>query len=75
MRRQMVTPKYAERKRMFDRVQEILMENLPLIPLVTPDILVGARKGLGNFHPAVLDHYTLWNVEQLYWQAVAGPRR
>ena len=75
MRRQMVTPKYADRKRMFDRVQEILMENLPLIPLVTPDILTGARKGLGNFHPAVLDHYTLWNVEQLYWQAGAGPRR
>jgi ABC-type transport system substrate-binding protein len=27
-----------ERKRLVDRVQEILMENLPLIPLLSPDI-------------------------------------
>jgi peptide/nickel transport system substrate-binding protein len=75
MRQQMVTSKYAERKRLFDRVQEILMENLPLIPLVSPDILVGARNGLGNFRPALLDHYTLWNIEELYWRSAAGTRR
>jgi peptide/nickel transport system substrate-binding protein len=75
MRRQMVTPKYAERKRLFDRVQDILMENLPLVPLVSPDILVGARNGLGNFRPALLDHYTLWNIEELYWRSAAGTRR
>lgn len=75
MRQQMVTPNYAERKRLFDRVQEILMENLPLIPLVTPDILVGARQNLGNFRPAQLDHYTLWNIEELYWRPAAGARR
>jgi len=56
-------------------VQEILMENLPLIPLVTPDILVGARQNLGNFRPAQLDHYTLWNIEELYWRPAAGARR
>jgi peptide/nickel transport system substrate-binding protein len=68
MRRQMVTRKYAERKPLFDRVQELLMENLPLIPLVSPNILVGARKGLENFRPAVLEHYTLWNIEELCWR-------
>ena len=51
------------------------MENLPLIPLVSPNILVGARKDLGNFRPALLDHYTLWNVEELYWQRDAGAAR
>jgi peptide/nickel transport system substrate-binding protein len=76
MRRQMVTRKYAERKQLFDRVQELLMENLPLIPLVSPSILVGAKKDLGNFRPAVLDHYTLWNVEELYWRGPnTGARR
>lgn len=71
MRRQMTTPNYPERKRMFDRVQELIMEQLPLIPLVSPHILVGARRGLGNFRPAVMDHYVLWNIEELYWRAGA----
>jgi peptide/nickel transport system substrate-binding protein len=75
MRRQMVTLQYSERKRMFDRVQEILMDQLPLVPLVSPNILVGAKSGLGNFRPAVMDHYVLWNVEELYWKVPnAGPR-
>jgi len=74
MRRQMVTRKYAERKPLFDRVQELAMENLPLVPLVSPNILVGAKKGLENFRPAVLEHYTLWNIEELCWRgAPSGP--
>jgi peptide/nickel transport system substrate-binding protein len=76
MRRQMVTRKYADRKPLLDRVQELLMENLPLIPLVSPNILVGAKKGLENFRPAVLEHYTLWNAEELCWRGPgAGARR
>jgi peptide/nickel transport system substrate-binding protein len=67
MRRQLVTLDVAERKRQFDRVQELVAENLPLIPLVSPDILVGAKAGLGNFRPAILDHYVLWNADELYW--------
>ena len=67
-RRQMITLDHAERKKFYDRVQEIAAQNLPLIPLVSPNVLVAARKDLGNFKPAVLDHYTLWNVEQLYWR-------
>ena len=73
---QIVTPGYAERKRLFDRVQQLAMENLPLIPLLSPNILVGAKGGLGNFRPAILDHYTLWNIDELYWRApAAGGRR
>jgi len=75
MERQMVTPRYAERKRLFDRVQEILAENLPLIPLVSPNILVGAKGNLGNFRPALMDHYTLWNADELYWRGAGGPHR
>ena len=75
MRRQASTRTYAERKRMFDRVQELALENLPVIPLVSPDILVGARKDLGNFRPALLDDYVLWNIEELYWRGpVAGTK-
>jgi len=68
MQKQLVTLGYAERKRLYDRVQEIVAENLPIICLVSPDILVAARDQVRNFEPAILDPYTIWNIEQLYIQ-------
>jgi peptide/nickel transport system substrate-binding protein len=68
MRRQLVTRDAAERKRLYDRVQALVAENLPLIPLVSPDVLVGSRPSLGNFRPAVLDHNVLWNADELFWR-------
>ena len=72
MRRQMVTRSYAERKAMFDRVQAIVVEYHPLVPLVSPNLLCGAKKDLANFLPALIEPYTLWNVERLYWREGAG---
>ena len=72
MRQQIVTPSHTERKQLFDRVQDLVMTNLPMIPLVAPHILVGARTGLANFRPAVMEHYTLWNVDELYWRSAAS---
>ena len=69
MRQQIVTHDYAKRKQMFDRVQEILADEQPMVALVTPHVLVGARKDLANFRPAILEPSTLWNVEQLYWRS------
>jgi peptide/nickel transport system substrate-binding protein len=66
MMRQMSTLATSERKHLYDRVQEIEMENLPFVCLVSPDVLVGARRRIGNFKPAVLDPQTLWNSEQLF---------
>jgi peptide/nickel transport system substrate-binding protein len=62
----------VQRKKLYDRVQEILAENQPMIFLASPDILVGAKNTIGNFHPAVLEPYVLWNVEQLYLRSAAG---
>ncbi|MEO8591910.1 MAG: ABC transporter substrate-binding protein [Candidatus Solibacter sp.] len=73
MKAQLVTPNYAERKRMFDRVQELIVENQPIVPLVSPHLLAGAKRNLANFRPALIEPYTLWNVEQLYWRG-AGAR-
>lgn len=58
----------AARKRLYDRVQEILAGEEPCVLLVSPNVLVGAKGNLGNFKPAVLDPLTLWNVDELYWQ-------
>ncbi len=66
MNQQLVTLNYQRRKLLYDQVQQIVAENLPVICLVSPDILVGAGDRIGNFRPAILDPYTLWNVEELY---------
>ena len=68
MRRQLVTLDGRERKRQYDRVQELVAENLPLIPLVSPNVLVGAKTALGNFRPAILDPTVLWNADELFWR-------
>jgi peptide/nickel transport system substrate-binding protein len=68
MRRQLATRDVQLRKRLYDRVQELVAQNLPIISLVSPSVLVGATKGLGNLRPTVLDHHVLWNVEELFWR-------
>jgi peptide/nickel transport system substrate-binding protein len=69
MEQQLSTPGYDQRKKLYDRVQEILAENQPMIFLASPDILVGAKSSIANFRPAVLEPYVLWNVEQLYFRS------
>ena len=66
MQQQLTTLDYLKRKQLYDRVQEIVADELPVICLVGPNILVAARNRIGNFRPAILDPYALWNVEQLY---------
>jgi len=68
MEQQLSTPGYDQRKKLYDRVLEILAENQPMIFLASPDILVGAKNSVANLHPAVLEPYVLWNVEQLYFR-------
>ena len=67
MKQQLSTLDAGKRKAMYDRVQSIVAEQQPFIFLAAPHILVAARGDLANFQPAVLDHYTLWNVDQLYF--------
>jgi peptide/nickel transport system substrate-binding protein len=68
MQEQIATREHAQRKKLYDRVQQLVAEHLPIIALVSPNVLVGAASGLGNFRPTVLDHHALWNVEELFWR-------
>jgi peptide/nickel transport system substrate-binding protein len=68
MEQQLAAPGYEERKKLYDRLQEILAEEQPMVFLASPDILVGAKNQVGNFHPTVLEPYVLWNVEQLFFR-------
>ena len=72
MERQMVTLNYNKRKALYDQAQAIIAAKLPVIFLATPNVLVGAKRDLANFKPAVLEPSTLWNVEQLYFRAKGG---
>jgi peptide/nickel transport system substrate-binding protein len=66
MEKQLSTSKPEARKLLYNRVQEIFAENVPLICLVSPNILVGAKNQVGNFSPATLDPHTLWNAQELF---------
>lgn len=65
---QLASPSPADRKRDYDRVQELIAENVPVVFLVSPHLLACTKTGLGNFHAAVLEHPTLWNADELYWR-------
>jgi len=66
MQQQMVTLEYGKRKRLYDRVQELIAQQLPFIFLATPNVLAAADLRVGTFHPAILDPCTIWNAEELY---------
>ncbi len=66
MQKQLIARTVAERKRSFDQVQAILWKYKPVVFLISPNILVGARNEVGNFQPAKLPDYTLWNADQLF---------
>jgi ABC-type transport system substrate-binding protein len=66
MKQQMITLDYGKRKQLYDRVQELIAQQLPFIFLATPNVLAAADPRVGNFHPASLDPYTLWNADELY---------
>lgn len=75
MAAQLATLDAGKRKALYDRVQAIVADQLPIVPLVSPNVVVAAKSSLGNFRPAVLDHYTLWNADVLFWRpAQARPR-
>lgn len=67
MKQQMATLSVRDRKRLYDRAQEIEIEEAPLVFLVSPNVLVGAKVKVHNFKPAILDSHTLWNSEQLFF--------
>lgn len=67
MEKQLSALNLDERKRAYDRVQEILAQNVPLICLASPNTLVAAKRKLGNFKPAILEPHTLWNSQELFF--------
>lgn len=74
MQKQMVTMNYAQRKKVFDQVQEIVAREQPMIFLASPHVLVAAHEDLGNIRPAIIENYLLWNADEIFWRTPAGKR-
>jgi ABC-type transport system substrate-binding protein len=65
---QMVATAFKARKAAYDRVQQLVTGNLPVIFLVSPHVLAAGDRNLGNFEPAATDPVLLWNAERLFWR-------
>ena len=65
MRRQMASSDEAERKRLFDEVQTIFAEHLPMIQFVAPRIYVAASPRVINVAPAVQRPQLLWSPDTI----------
>ncbi len=66
---QMQTLDFAERKKDFDEVQEILAEEQPMIFTVTPMDYAAIRPDIGNVRASALSYYRVtWNAEELYFK-------
>jgi peptide/nickel transport system substrate-binding protein len=65
MRLQASSADPQKRKESFDRVQEIVVEQAPLIFLVNKNSLSAASPSLGNVDPVILHPQTFWNAERL----------
>ncbi|HTX21885.1 MAG TPA: ABC transporter substrate-binding protein [Candidatus Aquilonibacter sp.] len=66
---QMQTLNYAERKKDYDEVQEILAEQQPMIFTATPMYYAAIRSDIGNVRASALSSYrATWNAEELYFK-------
>jgi ABC-type transport system substrate-binding protein len=72
MRQQLVELKHSERKRLYDQVQTLVAENLPVICLVSPNVLAAALDRVGNVRPSILRPYVLWNADELFVTTETG---
>lgn len=75
MQRQTTILDYKQRKRAYDRVQELIATYDPVICLVSPNVLVGAKASLSGVRPSVMRNYLLWDADQLFWRKERAEER
>lgn len=56
-----------ERREIYHRVQEIVREELPMLPIFQYSLLRGHRSGLEGFRPNVNVRIETWNVNEWRW--------
>ena len=75
MRVQASTEDPKKRKQAFDRVQEIVYEQAPLIYLINQNALSAVSSSVVGASPGILSPQTFWNAERLTLTGTATARR
>lgn len=65
MNAQAATADHGQRRKHFDRVQEIARSEEPVIYLVFKNVLAAIGERLANTEPAVLYPHVIWNIDEL----------
>jgi peptide/nickel transport system substrate-binding protein len=65
MMRQAAALDAGERKRLFDEVQQIFAEHLPVIHFANPRVFIAASRRVTNLTPAVQRPQLLWSAETI----------
>jgi len=66
MRAQLGTFDEAERKRLFDEVQELFVRHQPAIYFAAPRVFVATSSRAREIRPALLQPQVLWNADELW---------
>jgi peptide/nickel transport system substrate-binding protein len=73
MKAQATALNHQIRKKAFDRVQEIIDDQAPMLFLVNPDVLVAVSRSLLHAAPSPLPPHLYWNIEYLSLAGRAQP--
>jgi peptide/nickel transport system substrate-binding protein len=66
---QLKTLDQSERKKYYDEIQEILAEQMPMIPTISMQAYSALRSDIGNVRGTTLDPNRLtWNLEELFYR-------
>lgn len=63
---------FEKRRQLYAQVQQIVVDQLPFLGLVSPHVLTGAHRDLGNVQPSVLSPHLLWNLDEIFWKRGDG---
>jgi hypothetical protein len=70
----LVSLSFDERGQLYGRVQDLVADNLPIICLASPHVLVGVNRRVQNVRPSILRPYALWNAGALFLEGPADNR-
>ena len=65
MARQVATSDPGERKRIFDQVQRVFAEHLPVVHFAAPNVFIAASARVVGMNPAVGRPQLLWSADTL----------
>ncbi len=75
MHQMMTSVDFAERKRLFDQVQDIFAEHLPALHFVAPRLYIGASTRAGSLQPTILRPQLLWAADTITVRSPAPGQR